>query len=186
MPLNLRFPWSRPDPDPYWDRFINGPLADPSNLPVEAIRRAPEGSVFAVKADVHTPEIMAGHIKELAKFFGADAVGIVRLRPNDDSYPLAVVCAFKAEYDPERAPGIGGQKPAIHGAFVTFNLGSALREYGYRATKRGRDGAERLAAAAGLGTVTGGRLISPSLGPLYVADIIHTDIPLAADGEEPA
>jgi len=187
MRMNLRFPWSRSEPDPYWERFVNRPPADPANVPTEAIRKATEGSVFAVKADAHTPEIMASHIKELARFFGATATGIVRLRPNDDGYPLAVVCGMHADHDPNTALGFGGQWPALNGSYVTFNLGGAIREYGFRGTRRGRDRAAALAAAAGLGTPVGDGVVrTPNGKLLYLADITYTDLPLAADGEEPA
>ncbi len=66
--------WSRirRQSDPYEDFYLNAGVADPRNLIVNRIREAPEGSVFAVKAETHTPEVMASHIKELGRFFGAD------------------------------------------------------------------------------------------------------------------
>lgn len=189
MPLSLPLPWPRREPpDPFWDAFINRAPADPHNQPAEAIRRAPEGSVFAIKADVHTPEVMATHLKELGRFFGADAVGIVRRRDASDGLPYALVCGLRAPHDPERARGTGGQRPVLHGAYVTFNLGAAIREFGFRATRVGRTGAMHLAVLAGLGEpLPDGRVASRMLGPLYIADVIHTDLPVAPDAqEEPA
>ncbi len=185
MPLRIPF-LSKQDDDPYWDRFVNRAPDDANNQAIEFLRRVPEGSVYAVQTDPHTPEIMAGHIKELARFFGADLVGVVR-RSGDAEWPFAIVHAYKAPYDPRTAKGPGGQAAAMHGAFTTFNLGSSIREFGFRAHKVGRDDAERLAVLAGLGTVSSdGRVVAPELGPVYVADVIYTDLPLAADAEERA
>jgi epoxyqueuosine reductase QueG len=78
----LKFPWSRKDThndDPYWDFFINTPPADPTNTVTELLRNAPAGNVFPTQADIHTPEIMAHHVKEMARYFGAELVGIARL-----------------------------------------------------------------------------------------------------------
>lgn len=188
----LRLPWpgaaSENDDDPYWDFFINQPAGDPRNLVTEIIRRAPEGAVNPALADLHSPEVTSSHIKELARFLGADLVGIARLGPqeadNDGGYPFAVVCVVRAEHDPRQAPGIGGQVPAQNGLYVTFVLSAYIRELGYRATASVAADAERLAAAAGLGTLDAeGRLVTRQYGSrVHVADVIRTDLPLAADG----
>ena len=173
--------------DPYWDVFINRPPSDPDNQVNNTLRAWPEGSVFPVKKDVHSPDIMSGHIKELARFFGADLTGIVRL-PQGSDYPFGIVCAFRAEHDPRQALGHGGQAPVQNGLFVTFNLGAVIREMGYHATVSNAASAERLAAAAGLGRLDAdGRLLTALLGrKVYVADVIRTDLPLAPDGDAPA
>src|SRR5437763_3499166 len=130
-----KFPWSRKDPhrdDPYWDFFINTPPADLTNTVTELIRNAPAGNVFPTPADIHTPEIMSHHVKEMARYFGAELVGITPLETNStsnpDGYPFAVLCAIRAEYDPRVAPGIGGQVPVQNGLFITFVLSAWIRE----------------------------------------------------------
>lgn len=173
--------------DPYWDGFINRPLADPANSLAAAIRGAREGQVYPVKSETHSPDIQAKHIKELATFFGADFVGIVRVKPDDHpELPFAIICGLKAEYPTWQAMGVGGQAPVLKGAFVTFNLGAYIREFGFNATRVGDADGERLAAVAGLGSLDrGGRLVSPHAKPYaYVADVIRTDLPLQPDGEE--
>jgi hypothetical protein len=187
------------DDDPYWDFFINTPPADLANTVTELIRTAPEGNVFPTKADVHTPEITSTHVKELARYLGADLVGIARLHltahsdgalttERQDSelegYPFGVICVVGADYDPRRSPGIGGQVPVQNGLFVTFVLSAWIRELGFRATALKMENAEALAAQARLGTVNAdGNLITANFGPrVHVARVICTDLPLAPDG----
>ncbi len=186
----LTLPWPRADDrdDPYWDFFIHTPPRDPANSVTQIIRRAPEGAINPARADIHTPEITASHIKELARFLGADLVGVARLDAPDaadgEAYPFAVVSVVRAEHDPRAAAGLGGQVPVQNALYVTFVLSAYIRELGYRATAAPHPDAERLAAAAGLGTLdAAGRLVTTQYGPrVYVADVIRTDLPLAADG----
>jgi hypothetical protein len=188
--------------DPYWEFFINKPPADLGNSVVEMIRNAPEGNVFPTRADIHTPEITSNHVKELARYLGADLVGIARLAsqnvsstspfPGGDEkigggkehYPFAVVCAIRADYDPREARGIGGQVPVQNGLFVTFVLSAWIRELGFRATAAPDPNAEALGVAAGLGKLNSdGRLVTSEYGTrIHVANVIRTDLPLAVDG----
>ena len=185
----MRFPWSKKhsrEHDPYWDFFINHPPADLANTVTEMIRNAPEGNVFPAKSELHTPEITSSHLKGMAEYFGAELVGVVKLEPSENSigYPFAVICAVHADYDPRKSPGIGGQVPVQNGLFITFVLSSWIRELGYHATAAPDPEAEKLAARAGLGTLNKeGRLITPKFGAnVHVANVIRTDLPLAADG----
>jgi hypothetical protein len=185
--------------DPYWDFFINTPPADLANTVTELIRTAPEGNVFPTKADVHTPEVTSTHVKELARYLGADLVGIARLdlnahsgvaltREGQDSelevYRFGVICVIRADCDPRRSPGIGGQVPVQNGLFITFVLSAWIRELGYRATALEMENAEGLAAQARLGTVNAdGKLVTAKFGShVHVARVICTDLPLAPDG----
>ena len=66
----MKFPWSRKDvhdDDPYWDFFLKTPPVDLTNTVTELLRNAPAGNVFPTPADIHTPEITAQHVKELAR-----------------------------------------------------------------------------------------------------------------------
>ena len=185
----LKLPWlgknSHKD-DPYWDFFINTPPADLANTVTEMIRNAPAGSVFPTKTELHTPEITSSHVKGMAEYFGAELVGIVRLAPNDnpEGHSFAVICAVHADYDPRAAPGMGGQVPVQNGLFISFVLSSWIRELGFRATAAPDPDAEKLAAAAGLGKLNKeGRLVTPQFGAnVHLANVIRTDLPLAADG----
>ena len=184
-------PWRRKnahDDDPYWDFFINTPPADLVNSVPELIRGAPEGNIFPTKKELHTPEITSSHVKGMARYIGADLVGIATVSskdaPADAPCPFAVICAVRADYDPRTSPGVGGQVPVQNGLFVTFVLSAWIRELGFRATVAPGAHAERLAAAAGLGALDpGGRLVTREFGPrVHVADAILTDLPLAPDG----
>jgi hypothetical protein len=188
----LRIPWPGSEPkDPYWDTFVNRRVNDQRNLIQEALR-SPGGAVNPTKADLHSPEITADHLKQLASFLGAELVGVVRLNEpvfsdsESASYPLAVVCAVPSDYDPRTALGVGGQNAVRDGRFVTFTLAAYIREMGYRATNQLPADEQRLAAVAGLGTLDAeGRLVTPKGGRrVHVADeVIYTDLPLAPDGE---
>ena len=167
------------DRDPYWESFINRPPADPNNLITHAFKQVRPGGVNPVRTEVHSPNVMSRHVKELAQFYGADLVGIVSLA----SGQFAVVCVLQADYDTRTATGIGGQTPAMKGLFAIYTLGSYIRELGYNALHSETD-RERLAAAAGLGSVdAAGRLVTRKFGArCHVADVLLTDLPLAADG----
>ena len=184
--------------DPYWDFFINTPPADLANTVTEMIRKAPDGSVFPTKAELHTPEITSSHVKGMAEYFGAELVGIAKLDnvfplpvgeekgegDENQNYPFAIICAVHADYDPRTSPGIGGQVPVQNGLFITFVLSAWIRELGYQAKTAPDPDADKLAAAAGLGTLNSdGRLVTPKFGTdVHIANVIRTDLPLAADG----
>ena len=185
--------------DPYWDFFINTPAADLANTVTEMIRNAPEGNVFPAKTELHTPEITSSHVKGMAQYFGAELVGITKLASNENlsarpggegnnegdvAYPFAIICAVHSDYDPRKAPGIGGQVPVQNGLFISFVLSAWIRELGFRATAAPDPDAEKLAAAAGLGTLNQeGRLVTPQFGAnVHVANVIRTDLPMAPDG----
>ena len=187
-PFNI--PWLRKaaQEDPYWDSFINRPFADLANSVPELIRNAPEGNIFPTKTELHTPEITSSHVKELARYLGADLVGITKLETTEsgdgEGYPFAVICVVKAEVDPRVAPGVGGQVPVQNGLFLTFVLSAWIRELGFRATAEEDPNAERLAEAAGLGRINyEGKLATQDYGTrVHVANVIRTDIPLVTDG----
>ena len=199
----LKLPWREKNShkdDPYWNFFINTPPADLANTVTEMIRNAPDGNVFPTKAELHTPEITASHVKGMAQYFGAELVGIAKLPLNENvsarplgeegkneeeaDYPFAVICAVHADYDPRKSPGIGGQVPVQNGLFITFVLSAWIRELGFRATAAPDPEADKLAAAAGLGTLNAeGRLVTRQFGAnVHVANVIRTDLPMAPDG----
>jgi hypothetical protein len=168
-----------PDPDPYWESFIHRPPADPNNLITHAFKQVQPGGVNPVRTEVHSPNVMSRHVKELAQFYGADLVGIASLPAGQ----FAIVCVLKAEHDTRTTMGIGGQTPAMKGLFATYTLGSYIRELGYSAVHSEND-REHMAAAAGLGTVdASGRLVTRKFGNrCHVADVLLTDLPLVPDG----
>jgi hypothetical protein len=190
----MRLPFARPRPtdrDPYWEAFINKAPADPNNVIPHAFSQVQDGETNPVCTEVHSPNTMSSHIKELGRFYGADLIGIVAVptggRPASDQ-EFAIVTVLKAEYDPRTAAGVGGQTPALKGLFATFTLAAYIRELGYRATRAFAEDnrGDRLAAAAGLGDLTAdGRLVTRRFGRgVYIAEVIVTDLPLQPDGRE--
>jgi hypothetical protein len=167
-----------PKDDPYWDAFINRPPADPNNLIPHGFKQVTPGGINPAKTEVHSPNVMASHVKELAQFYGADLVGIVQLPDK-----FAIVCVLRSDYDTRTARGIGGQTPALKGLFATYTLGAYIRELGYAADSSETD-RERLAVAAGLGTLAAdGTLVTRQFGRnVHVADVMLTDLPLEPDG----
>jgi hypothetical protein len=177
--------------DPYWDDFINRPPNDVRNMITEIVAKAPDGNIFPTQSELHSPNVTARHAKELILYLGGQLVGIADLGKQTPEiargYPYALVTGVRAEYDPYMSPGPGGQAAVQAGQFVTFIVASWIREMGYRATMKlevPREQRERLAVAAGLGTLTRkGRLTVPKHGTkIHVADVIFTDLPLVADG----
>jgi epoxyqueuosine reductase QueG len=148
---------------------------------------APEGNVNPALADLHSPEVTARHVKELAAYLGADLVGITRVDPDEqygEQRPFAIVCGVRAPYDPGRAAGVGGQAPAMDTQYASFVVAAYIRELGYQATAAPDARAAALAARAGLGQLSPeGRLVTPAWGEsVHVAEVIRTDLPLQADG----
>jgi hypothetical protein len=177
--------------DPYWDAFINRPAADAKNTIPDIIGRAPEGNIFPTLAELHSPNVMSAHVKEFATYLRAVLCGIVDLSKQGPDvargYPFAIVCAVRSEYDPYDSPGPGGQAAVQAGQYVTFIVAAWLREMGFRGTMKietSREERQRLAVAAGLGTLNGdGKLTVPKYGTkVHLTDIIFTDLPMLADG----
>ena len=186
--------------DPYWDAFLNRPLADPNNLVLDVIARSPGGGVFAPKTDVHDPKAMSGHIVELVRFFGASLAQVISTDPSlveaantpgegitipidgEDMrriYPNTVVVLTHWPYDPKRHPGMGGQLGRQRAAAAAFHLRSYIRELGYEAIF-GRPTSLAIAAKAGLGTLNrDGQLVTREYGTQVAMEtVVLTNLPM--------
>ena len=177
----LRWPLRR-SRDPYWDAFVNRPLADPANAITDAIRRAPEGRIFPVRSELPEPDRLLQDLDQLVRFLGGSAIGVAKtdtafLLPGDDTdpadlaeltedHPFTVVCAVHAEHHPDRVKGMAAQHVLHESASVNFSLAAYIRELGYRGTVRPVDPAA--ARAAG---------VEPGRDE-YVGDAVLTDLPL--------
>jgi len=159
----MKLPWQSAHDDPYWDAFINRPPADANNLIPHSFKLAEPGGVNPVKTEIHSPNVMSQQVIDLARFYGAEHVGIVPL----DANTFGIVCALHTDYDMRVARGIGGQTPALKGLFATFTLAAFIRELGYSANCVTRADTVALAARAGV-----------SGKQRYVAEIVETDLPL--------
>ena len=73
----LRWPLRR-SRDPYWDAFVNRPLADPANVITDAIRHAPEGRIFPVRSELPEPDRLIQDLDQLIGFLGGSAMGVTR------------------------------------------------------------------------------------------------------------
>ncbi|MCY4583697.1 MAG: hypothetical protein OXE50_13020 [Chloroflexi bacterium] len=170
--------------DPYWDAFVNRPLADPANSITGAIRNAPEGRIFPVRSELPESDRLLQDLDQLVGFLGGSAIGVARtetafLLTGDDAeaeldpadlaadHPLTVVVAVHAEHHPDRTKGMAAQHVLHESASVNFSLAAYIRELGYRATVRPVDPAAA-ARAAGL---------EPGRDE-YVGDAVLTDLPL--------
>jgi hypothetical protein len=167
-----------PKDDPYWESFINRAPSDPNNLIPHGFKQVQPGGVNPVRTEIHSPNVMSSHVKDLARFYGADMVGIVQLEDR-----CGIVCVMHTDYDTRTAVGIGGQTPALKALFASFTVGAYIRELGYMAEPSELD-RDLCAAAAGLGVLDGeGHLVTRQFGSgVYVADVLLTDLPLEADG----
>jgi hypothetical protein len=176
---------------------MNRPPADPRNVVSLALADLEEGNVNPARSEVHSPNVMAQHVKELGRFFGADQVGIVELAADPfgagdgadgPGRSFAIIFLHKADADTRAALGAGGQAPTVKGLFATFNMGAYIREIGYRANRSKSLDGERLAARAGLGTLdVDGRLVSSRFGRgVHVAEVVVTELPLEPDAREAA
>lgn len=190
-----------------WDHFINHAPADPKNGLAPVILAAKGGSIYPVKTEVEDPVAMSRGIKELAKWWGADLIGItelesIQLQPqeatdtgtaekNEDgggsanvesSYRFAIVCAIASDHNPSEAKGLGGQVVSQNGAIVIHYLRSYIRELGYQAEIGGVDSLE-VAAKAGLGRLnSSGRFVTTLKGAhVEVFEPVLTNMPLAVD-----
>ena len=182
------------DDDPYWDTFINRPLADPKNLVLDVITGSPGGGVFTPKIDVHDTKAMAGHIVQLTKFFGADSVGVIATDPRwvreDEEklpapgeiaavYPYTIVSLAHWEYDAANNKGMGGQLGRQKVAAAHFHLRSYLREIGFDAVFA-YPSTPQIFVAAGLATsVSGDRIITRQFGDKVATEtLVLTNLPM--------
>ena len=172
--------------DPYWDRFINGPLGDPLNDPSHAYRSASTGKVFPVRSEIPEPSRMAHDIAQFASFVGATTMGVAptkdaHLRPlldptNDgdgpgalaENLPFALVSVVAAPADPDKSPGVGGQHARRVSAMVSHSVASYIRELGYQAVVCPVD-ADAIGPAAGL----------TRRSKTFIGDAVLTDVPVA-------
>ena len=174
----LRWPLRR-SRDPYWDAFVNRPLADPANAITDAIRRAPEGRIFPVRSELPEPARLLQDLDQLVRFLGGSAIGVAKtdtafLLPDDDTdpsdlaedHPFTIVCAVHAEHHPDRVKGMAAQHVLHESASVNFSLAAYIRELGYRGTVRPVGPAAARAAGVEPGREE------------YVGDAVLTDLPL--------
>lgn len=159
-----------------------------------------------------SPEEMSRHVKKVARFFGADLVGICRLHPNwvysheyntitQEHYPIevpegchnAIVLGIAMDYEAIRMSPTALEGSAVGWGysmmvFLANLMAVFIRGLGYRAIPSGNDTALSipLAMAAGLGeTGRFGLLINKKFGPRVRLCKVFTDLPLSHDTYQP-
>ena len=159
-----------------------------------------------------SPEEMSRIIKKVARFLGADLVGIGKLHPNwvysrefnvltREHYPIdlpddshnAIVMAIEMDHDSIRSSpsGVAGAATGLgysKMAFVANLMATFIKGLGYRAIPCGNDTALSipLAMAAGLGEGSRmGLLITEKYGPRVRLCKVFTDLPLEYDSYHP-
>lgn len=188
---------------------LNSPLGVATFKFLADIKPLVEGNVNHQKTSA-TPEEMTTKVKSVAKYYGADLVGITKLCPEDyyshrgrDAYYGEKIdqhhkygIVFAVEMDRQminRAPQVGEAievtKGYLKAAIIGMILSYYLRELGYPARNH-MDGnylliAPLVAANAGLGEIGRmGLLVTKKFGPRVRLGIVSTDLDLISDQRE--
>jgi len=153
---------------------------------------------------VEDRELMSTQVKETARMFGADLVGIAPIDkrwiyshdrsgdsvdvPSGHKYAIVMAVAMDGEvvstspaYASAAATGVGYSRMA----FAIASMAQFLRNLRYNAIPMGNDTALSipLAIDAGLGQLgRNGLLVTPEFGPCVRLCKVFTDLPLAPDG----
>ena len=149
--------WTAPSVDPF--RRIYFPENRPQNVPMRSWRPFAEGPVNPAAAPVPDPRAMAEHMKAVARFFGADLVGIAELdqafvfthrglridyakgaagQPIHVPHRFAIAMAVESEYElytnsPNFVNDIPHGKGYLKTARVAVCVAAYIRELGYPA-----------------------------------------------------
>lgn len=186
-----------PSPNPL-DRTVFSPTMIPALL-----WNACEADVFKWKTEVSDKKKMSAHIKEVAKYLGADLVGITYLHPSfvfEDtregnlinlSHKYAIVMAKEMDYEtiatsPSWMEHVEVGKTFQDMAVLTVQLAKYIGQLGYpaRASFAGNDTVLDipLAVYAGLGELSRmSRLITKDHGPRVKLCTVTTDLALEVD-----
>jgi ferredoxin len=165
-----------------------------------------EDAVNPAQFPVPDPAWMSDRIKEAARFYGADLVGICEVNPTwvyshtferatgnyrelEISYPYAVVMGIEMDWKGiDESPGAYASAATALAysqmAQLSASLAKYIRALGYPAIPCGNDTAQSipLAVDAGLGELgRNGLLLSPEYGPRQRICKVFTDLPLQID-----
>jgi NAD-dependent dihydropyrimidine dehydrogenase PreA subunit len=162
--------------------------------------------VSPVKYPVSSPDWMSERIKEVARFYGADLVGITQVDKrwvyshyyervtgehgeNEIPYKYAIVMGIEMDWqgiNQSPKPGASAATALIYSrmAELSASLAKYIRSLGYAAIPCGNDSAQSipLAIDAGLGELgRNGLMLSPEFGPRQRLCKVFTDLPLVPD-----
>lgn len=158
------------------------------------------------KAPIGTPEEMSERVKEAARFYGADLVGITEINPlwvysnyferetgasgeNEIPYKYAIVIGIEMDFAGIRkSPGWGASAATalVYSRMgeVASKLAKYIRVLGYEAVPSGNDATQNipLAIDAGLGELGRlGLLLTPEYGARQRLCKVLTNLPLVPD-----
>ncbi len=154
------------------------------------------GPVAKTKRDLGTPADAAALVKDKAKAFGADQVGIGAITENclydtySTDFKTSISLAVQHDPDdmvssPDVKSGIGTMETYKQCSQTAYKLAKWLRKQGYRAVALGQSAEVLhipLAINAGLGQLgKHGSLISKEIGSSFRLAALFTDAPLALD-----
>lgn len=165
-----------------------------------------EDEVNSKKLPIDDPEDMSVRIKEVAKFYGADLVGITKVDPLwvyenyfepftgnagpiEFDYQYAIVMAIEMKWDMIfHSPGAEASAATALAyskmAEISASLAKYIRMLGYPAIPSGNDTTQSvpLAIDAGLGELGRiGLMLSPEFGPRQRLCKVFTNLPLVPD-----
>lgn len=190
-----------------WNEWYEGAGGRSINIPevTEILRKIYDeqyarfhGEVAPGRKQIGTPEETAAHLKEKAKTFGADIVGICEIEPSDiykgreinEKYAIAV--GGRMRYRAFQT--VPSKEAAIECVRIYHELGETviqlaqyIRSLGYACEIEHPVGDSNLlhipiALKAGLGELgRHGSIINPELGPLFRLGSVATSIPMAID-----
>ncbi|MGD9317093.1 MAG: reductive dehalogenase domain-containing protein [Anaerolineae bacterium] len=174
---------------------------------IGAMRDAVNGPVATDQTE-HQSTAMTAYVKNLARYWGADTVGITELKPyhvythvgrGSGVYgaPITLEHQTAIAFTVEMDHAMVGTSPAsptcletarqyANAAQIAIQLGNFLRSQGYEARAH-IDGNYRVVAPlvardAGLGEIGRmGLLMTPTLGPRVRLGVVTTDLPLVPD-----
>jgi reductive dehalogenase len=169
------------------------PAADASTSVMNMTYKPPEG----LKIDTSDPQTITRNIKKVARYFGADLVGICKLDKRwvylnqeiPEEFQYAIVMAFEQDYEvikyfpsyiSDAATSMGYSDMAVTNAY----LASFIENLGFKAIDSGNDTALSIPMAIQAGLGDHGRLgflVTPQFGPRVRLSKIITDLPLVAD-----
>ncbi|MBI2850845.1 MAG: reductive dehalogenase [Chloroflexi bacterium] len=165
----------------------------PDNPSMPMNYKPPEGA----RINTSNPQAITRDIKKVARYFGADLVGICKLDRRfvylkeeiPEEFQYAIVMAFGMEYDllkyfpsyiADAATSMGYSDMAVTNTY----LAAFIENLGFKAIDSGNDTALSipLAIQAGLGEHGRlGLLVTPQFGPRIRLSKIITDLPLVPD-----
>jgi len=155
--------------------------------------KPPEG----LKIDTSEPEVITRDIKKVARYFGADLVGVCKLDRRwvyedgniPEEYEYAIVMAYEEDYElikhfpsyiSDAATSMGYSDMAVTNTYLT----SFIENLGFKAIASGNDTALSVPMAIQAGLGDHGRLgflITPQFGPRVRLSKVFTDLPLVVD-----